>query len=95
MRGLMDEEQGLFKVLRPPLMVSLSNHRRPSFDRLRDERVVNFHDFEKALDEEAVAMTTVTELQEKSAKLRQFFDQHLPTPDRLRYWRISYEYSMS
>ena len=27
--------QGLFKVLRPPLMVSLSNHRRPSFDRLR------------------------------------------------------------
>ena len=25
---------GLFKVLRPPLMVSLSNHRRRSFDRL-------------------------------------------------------------
>ena len=28
-------KQGLFKVLRPPLMVSLSNHRQPSFDRLR------------------------------------------------------------
>ncbi len=27
--------QDLFKVLRPPLMVRLSNHRQPSFDRLR------------------------------------------------------------
>ena len=28
-------EQSLFKVPQTPLMVSLSNHRRPSFDRLR------------------------------------------------------------
>ena len=27
--------QGLFKVPQPPLQVSLSNHRGPSFDRLR------------------------------------------------------------
>jgi 4-carboxymuconolactone decarboxylase len=57
--------------------------------------VVNFHDFEKALDEEAVVMTTVTELQEKSAKLRQFFDQHLPyarpTPVLADFVRVQHE----
>jgi 4-carboxymuconolactone decarboxylase len=46
-------------------------------------------------DEESLFMTTVTELQQKSAKLREFFDQYLPyarpTPVLADFIRVQHE----